>query len=101
MREWSMLRLLMLLMALANGLFRSRRDLVLENLALRQQLGALTLKHSRPRRDGSDFLGSAAAILVRMERRTCCRAARDGHPLASHGVQAVLEMAVTQACRCR
>src|SRR5271167_1545223 len=54
MREWSMLRQLTLLMALANGLFRSRRDLVLENLALRQQLGALTLKHSRPRLAGTD-----------------------------------------------
>jgi len=54
MRKWVMLRLLMLLMTLATGLLRSRRDLVLENLALRQQLAALTFKHSRPRLTGTD-----------------------------------------------
>jgi hypothetical protein len=48
-----MLRPLTFLMTLANGLFRSRRDLILENLALRQQLAALTLKHSRPRLAGT------------------------------------------------
>src|ERR1035437_861000 len=42
----SMLRLLSLLFVLVKRSFRSRRDLLLENLALRQQLGAL--KRQRP-----------------------------------------------------
>ena len=42
-----MLRLLRLLIVLANRFFRSRRDLLLENLALRQQLAAV--KGRRPR----------------------------------------------------
>jgi hypothetical protein len=41
-----MLRLLRLLFVLIERSFRSRRDLLLENLALRQQLGAL--KRQRP-----------------------------------------------------
>ena len=44
-----MLRLLVLFVTAANRLLRSRRDLLLENLALRQQLAALTQKHSRSR----------------------------------------------------
>jgi putative transposase len=49
-----MSRLLTLLIAWAAGLLRSRRDLVLENLALRQQLAALTQKDVRPRLAASD-----------------------------------------------
>jgi putative transposase len=45
---------LTLLIAWATGLLRSRRDLVLENLALRQQLAALTQKELRPRLAASD-----------------------------------------------
>jgi hypothetical protein len=45
MRRWSLLRLLMLLVTMANGLLRSRRDLLLENLALRQQLVVLNTRH--------------------------------------------------------
>ena len=101
MRKWSMLRLLTLLLTLTAGLVRSRRDLLLENLALRQQLAAFTQKQPRPRRVGSGLLGSAAAMLGRMERCTCGRAARDRHRLASRWVQAVLEMVVTQTSGCR
>ncbi len=100
MRKWSMLRLLTLLLTLTAGLVRSRRDLLLENLALRQQLAAFTQKQPRPRQVGSGLLGSAASMLGRMERCTCCRAARDRHRLASRRVQAVLEMVVTQTSRC-
>ncbi len=44
-----MLRLLRLLFVLATQLFRSRRDLLLENLALHQQLAVLKKKRSVPR----------------------------------------------------
>ena len=44
-----MLRLLRILSTLAIQLFRSRRDLLLENLALRQQLAVLTCRHPQPR----------------------------------------------------
>src|ERR1017187_6725843 len=44
-----MLRLLRLLVVFFTRLFRSRRDLLLENLALRQQLGVLKQKHPPPR----------------------------------------------------
>jgi len=54
MRKWRMLRLLSLLLTLANGLLRSRHDLLMENLALRQQLMMLTHNHSRPRLARSD-----------------------------------------------
>jgi transposase InsO family protein len=44
-----MLRLPRLLAVLATRFFRSRRDLLLENLALRQQLAVLKQKHPQPR----------------------------------------------------
>src|ERR1700694_4518195 len=43
-----MVRLLCLLPFLLVRVFRSRHDLLLENLALRQQLGLLRRKHPRP-----------------------------------------------------
>jgi hypothetical protein len=51
-----MLRLLRLLVVLFARCFRSRCDLVLENLALRQQLGVLKQKHPQPRLAASDRL---------------------------------------------
>ncbi len=54
MRKWGMIRPLSLLLTLANGLLRSRRDLLLENLALRQQLATLSQKQPRPRLARSD-----------------------------------------------
>jgi hypothetical protein len=44
-----MLRLLRLLSILATQLFRSRRNLLLENVALRQQLAVLKQRHPPPR----------------------------------------------------
>jgi hypothetical protein len=44
-----MLRPLSFLFALAVRFFRSRRDLLLENLALRQQLEVLRVRHPQPR----------------------------------------------------
>jgi hypothetical protein len=49
-----MLRLLTLLPALVTQVFRSRRDLLLENLALRQQLTVLRRRHPPPRFSASD-----------------------------------------------
>src|SRR5580700_1824943 len=44
-----MLRLVKLLLVPVIRFFSSRRDLLLENLALRQQLGVLKRRHSHPR----------------------------------------------------
>jgi transposase InsO family protein len=44
-----MLRLLRLLFAFATSFCRTRRNLLLENLALRQQLAVLSLRHPQPR----------------------------------------------------
>jgi putative transposase len=49
-----MLRLVTLLVTVAARFLQSRRDLLLENLALRQQLAAMTQKHSPPRLAASD-----------------------------------------------
>jgi putative transposase len=51
-----MLRLLRLMVVRFARCFRSRRDLVLENLALRQQLVVLKRKHPQQRLDASDRL---------------------------------------------
>src|SRR5271167_2824992 len=51
-----MLRFLRLLAVPVIGFFRSRRDLLLENLALRQQLAVLKRRHSRPRLAATDRL---------------------------------------------
>jgi putative transposase len=51
-----MLRLLRLLIVLFTRCFRSRRDLLLENLALRQQLAVLGRKHPKPQFGPSDRL---------------------------------------------
>ena len=51
-----MLRLLRLLSIVVTQLFRSRRDLLLENLALRQQLAVLKRRHPQPRFALSDRL---------------------------------------------
>jgi len=53
-KNGAMPRLLTLLVTLAVGLVRSRRDLLFENLALRQQLAAATQRYSRPRLTSSD-----------------------------------------------
>jgi putative transposase len=47
--NWVMLRLLRLLFVLVARCFHSRRDLLLENLALRQQLGVLKGRHPQIR----------------------------------------------------
>src|ERR1035441_2963836 len=49
-----MLRPLRLILVLYSRFFHSRRDLLLENLALRQQLGVLQRRHPQPRFGISD-----------------------------------------------
>ncbi len=77
------------LVALSCG-FRSRRDLVLENLALRQQLAVLVAKHPRPHLETHDrlFWGHLAAVLDGMETRVAhyqgCGRARRTPPDRSH-----------------
>src|ERR1035438_2383719 len=51
-----MVCLLRLLSIVPTRFFRSRRDLLLENLALRQQLGVFKRKHPRPRFSATDKL---------------------------------------------
>jgi hypothetical protein len=51
-----MLRSLRLLLVVAADFFRSRRNLLLENLALRQQLAVLILRHPQPRLAAPDRL---------------------------------------------
>lgn len=64
-----MLRLLTLIVTMTNGRLRSRSDLILENLALRQQLAALAQKHSR-----SCLAGSDRVFWVRLQRfRSGCK----------------------------
>jgi len=53
-RKSSMLRVVTLLVTVATRFLRSRRDLLLENLALRQQLAAMMQKHPPPRLAASD-----------------------------------------------
>src|ERR1035438_3771562 len=51
-----MLRMFRVLSAVLPQFFRSRRDLLLENLALRQQLAVLRARHPQPRFSASDRL---------------------------------------------
>jgi hypothetical protein len=78
-----MLCLLKLIFGVLLGSFRARRDLLLENLALRQQLCAMARR--RP-------LGYAAPPMVRMANGTDPGPTGDRCALASSRVQAVLEM---------
>jgi hypothetical protein len=54
--SWLMLRSLKLLFVLLVRSVRSRRNLLLENLALRQQLAVLKQKHPQPRLAAPDKL---------------------------------------------
>ena len=91
-----MLRLLRLLAVLFTRLFRSRRDLLLENLALRQQLSVFERKHPQPRLIPSDKFSWVTLLraLARMEARINSRRARDRCSLASEWIQALLDVAL-------
>ena len=91
-----MLCLLRSLAVLLIRVFGSRRDLLLENLALRQQLVVLKQRNPRPLVSTSDkaVLGDLARALAGMEARFDPRPARDRCSLAPCRVQAVLDMAL-------
>src|SRR4051794_38721528 len=91
-----MQRLLRSLAVLFIRVFRSRRDLLLENLALRQQPVVLKQRNSRPLVSTSDkqFWVILRAVLAGMEARVDLRPARDSCSLASCRVQAVLDLAL-------
>ena len=74
-------------------LLRARRSLLLENLALRQQLAVLKRRHPRPRLDLLDklFWGRHSSILVRMAAVPHCGHVRNGGALAQGRIPFVLE----------
>ncbi len=83
MRQWRMLRLLTLLVTLANGLPRSHCDLLLENFALRQPLAALTQRHSRPRLVENCRRELFNHVIVLNERHLKCLMSEVGRPESS------------------
>jgi putative transposase len=69
----------------------SRQSLLLENLALRQQLAVLTRRHPGPNLSPLDKLFWGLARLVRLEAGSPGGHSRDRGPLASHRLPPVLE----------
>ena len=89
-----MLRSLKLLFDLIVQSCCSRRDLLLENLALRQQLAILKQRHPQPRFAVSDVvLGDLAPAVAGMESGIDPRPAGDRRPLASGRIQVLLDVA--------
>ena len=76
------------------SVFRSREELLLENLALRQQLLALHAKRPRPRLSfrRQTVLGRFARSLVRLEEIVDPRHPGDRGSLAPDRLSAVLEL---------
>src|SRR5438094_1055151 len=74
-------------------LLRARRSLLLENLALRQQLAVLKRRHPRPSLGTFDrlFWGSCSPSLVRLEAVPHHRHAGNRGPLAPSGFSSLLE----------
>jgi hypothetical protein len=78
-----MFRFFRLWLGLLAGCFRSHRTLLLENLALRQQLTLLKRRHPKPKLSPLDkLLGLRSAILVRLEKFSHHRHPGDRNPLA-------------------
>jgi hypothetical protein len=98
----SMLCLLRLLFDLFIRSIYSRRNLLLENLALRRQLAVLKRRHPKPRLALSEklLLVDFAAALVSMEGGIDSHSAGDSCSLASGRVQAVLDVALAASCPC-
>src|SRR5271169_1295702 len=91
-----MLCLLRLLPVPVIGFFRSRRDLLLENFALRQQLAVLKRRHSHPRLAVTDrlfwvilrrFWSRWRETLILVQPETVCA-------MAPGRLQAVLDLAL-------
>src|ERR1035437_2456576 len=77
-------------------IFRNRQDLLLENLALRQQLVVLKRRHPKPRLGLLDklFWVAARRFWSRWKRVAAPRYARDSCPLAPRRIPTVLDRAV-------
>jgi hypothetical protein len=92
-----MFRMLRLFMGLVACSLCSRQELLLEILALRQQLAVLKGQRCRPRLTTPDrvFWVMLRAILVGVEGHACDRPAADSCRLASGRFQTVLDMALT------
>ena len=75
-----------LLASAVRNAVRSKHELVLENLALRQQLAVLTRQRPRARTKpaGPPLLVVALQVLGRLALPARDRAAGDGRPLAPH-----------------
>ena len=88
--------LLRVLLLFIRGVLRSRTELALENLALRQQLAALRRQSKRPRLKKCDrnLLGSPISDLGELAFRSSHCAARHRSRLAPQGIQAVLAMEI-------
>src|SRR5216683_3753015 len=86
----------LLLVGTLRAVFLSQADLVLENLALRQQAGHVCPQPSasphRCRRP--TVLARPAAALVAMVRRARLRESRDGGPLAPSQFSSLLDLAL-------
>ena len=74
----------------------SRQELLLEILALRQQLAVLKGQRCGPRLTTPDrvFLDDAPAVLVGVEAHACHRLAGHSRSLASSGLQVVMDTAL-------
>ncbi len=81
----TMLNLLLALLSTARSGLRSRRELVLENLALRQQLAVLGRRAKRPKLTRGDRAGTHSPYRISPRRRAASgRQARTGR-LARRG----------------
>src|SRR3989475_10041518 len=80
-------------------LFRSRRSLLIENLALRQQLAVFKRKHSRPRLTAADklFWVFPAPLLVFLEEGSDGCIARYGCALAPSWLSSLLAVRLSPA----
>src|SRR6267378_3685200 len=88
--------LVLALLGAARAAFRTRADLALENLALRQQLALLRHHSKRPRfgRFDRTFWGMALQAVGRVARGAPRRSPRDSDSLASAGVSRLLDLEV-------
>ena len=88
-----MVDIIRLLVGAILRLFRTRRSLLLENLALRQQLAVLKRKHPRPKLAAFDKLFWTAASRSWSQWKTSSHRchARYGGPMASGRFPSVLE----------
>lgn len=105
-RAWAqaprtMRKLVLALLSAARSSLKSRRELALENLALRQQLAVLRRHAKRPKLSRADraFWGGAGAGVARVADGLGDRAACDGDPLAPQGLRPVLEVDESQVGR--